>query len=158
MNCKTIAVGGVLFVIEHRGDDDDYGASLSLLVEVEPEEHKVPRLVTIWRADCIMRDPHEHWFGSEEEYSQHTEMFVRSPVPIKGLTMMEPATFSGSVEPFMERILHVREIIEKTGYTLRTAIDQEAINATAGSIQRWMTLAQDPEAFREALLQLQASA
>lgn len=151
MNCKTFAVGGVLFVIENRGDGEDDGASLSLLVEVTPHPGESPRLMTVWRVDCIMRDPHQHFFHPEEEIIQHPEWFARSPEPIKGVTKSEPATFDGTLELFMERLLHVSDTIEEAGYLPSAEVDQAAINAATGEIQRWMTLAQDPETFAEAL-------
>lgn len=153
MYCKTIPVGGVLFVIEHRKEDneDEQGASLSLLAETKTNEQTITRLVTVWRADCVMKDPHEHWLRVDDESTTYHQWFTRSPHFIEGVTKQEPATFDGSVEPFMEHILHVADIIKKAGYEASSEIDQVAINAASGSIQRWMTLAQSREAFMEAL-------
>lgn len=155
MLCKTIPVGNVLFVIQHRGDQENGGAALSLLVEVAtPEPNAIPRLVTVWRADCFMRDPHQHFFGASavDDTILYQNWFARLPEHIEGITKPEPATFDGSVEPFMERLLNIAGIITETGYQATIRIDQEAITAASGQIQKWMTLAQNADAFAEALL------
>lgn len=72
---KTLSIGDVLFMVEHRNGTEG-GPSLRLLLKMPPEptsRAQTSQYREIWRADCFRKDPHEHWFGPDGEDQEDLE-------------------------------------------------------------------------------------